>query len=350
MTDKPFPSEIENHNTIILIDGGYFVFRMTKHWSPHGKMAKANKLFKANKINYFQRKHIFKKAIKADISYLGFRLGELKKNPKYESNCMIIVCYDGIKGRQRRGQLHPSYKGNRYGAEENYTAAEHEGVDIREKLSTMGLEPDNLEKGWYSMYDEWCEGDDLLAELTEHCLEKNKEVIVMSSDSDMIQLLQNNVKLHNFTSLVTLADIERDSGIKPNLYADWKALSGDSADNISGIPYIGKTKAKKLILQYGPIESIPNELLLLYGHDTELKTAFINYRQDNDLTLEDCKKKFGAFWERIENGEDIILSPAHNKKLERIGLDKLLTPIDYKPKALLWKQLIKLPFKYQKGE
>tara|TARA_R110000850_G_scaffold219423_1_gene344948 strand:- start:45 stop:545 length:501 start_codon:yes stop_codon:yes gene_type:complete len=166
----------------------------------------------------------------------------------------------------------------------------------------------------------------------------------------MIQLLQNNVKLHNFTSLVTLADIERDSGIKPNLYADWKALSGDSADNISGIPYIGKTKAKKLILQYGPIESIPNELLLLYGHDTELKTAFINYRQDNDLTLEDCKKKFGAFWERIENGEDIILSPAHNKKLERIGLDKLLTPIDYKPKALLWKQLIKLPFKYQKGE
>ena len=46
----------------------------------------------------------------------------------------------------------------------------------------------------------------------------------------------------------------------------------------------------------------------------------------------------------------ILFYHPHTIKLERIGLDKLLTPIDYKPKALLWKQLIKLPFKYQKGE
>tara|TARA_R110002012_G_scaffold319529_1_gene540516 strand:- start:10341 stop:11393 length:1053 start_codon:yes stop_codon:yes gene_type:complete len=350
MVDKPFPS-MDDYDTIILIDGGYFVFRMTKHWSKKGRMFKANQRFKRKQINYFQRQHHFKKAIEADISYIGFRLGELKKNPKYESSCMAIVCYDGIKGRQRRGQLHPLYKGNRYGAEEDYNAAGHEGVDIREKLSKMGLEPNNLEKRWFSFYDEWSEGDDLLAELTQQCIEKDKEVIVMSSDSDMIQLLRwDNVKLHNFTSLISIDDIERDYGFEPKLYADWKALCGDSADNISGVPYIGKTKAKKLILQYGAIEEIPTELLLLYTHDEELKNEFVKYRELNELCIEKCKKRFGTFWERIEAGEIMTLSPAHHKKLAAIDLSKNLIPIDYKNKALLWKRLVKIPFKYQKGE
>ena len=347
MVDKPYPA-IDNFDTIILIDGGYFVFRMTKHWSKKGRMFKAHQKFKAKKINYFQRRHHFKKAIEADISYIGFRLGEMKKNPKYESSCMVIVCYDGIKGRQKRGQLHSLYKANRYGAEEDYDAKNHEGVDIREKLSKMSLEPENLEKRWFSMYDEWSEGDDLLGELTAHCLNLRKEVIVMSSDSDMIQLLDyEGVVLHNFTKLINSNDIEMEYGIKPNQYIDYKALCGDVSDNIGGVPFIGKTNAKKLVLKYGSIEEIPLELLRVYHHGENLMDFLIEYRKENELSLKQCKSKFGSFWEKIELGESVVLSPSHIKKLSGLDIEKYLIPIEYKEQALIWKKLITIPFKYR---
>ena len=43
---------------------------------------------------------------------------------------------------------------------------------------------------------------------------------------------------------------------------DWKCLSGDSSDNIPGMPGIGASKAKKLINQFDVLEKIPNEYLI----------------------------------------------------------------------------------------
>ena len=50
--------------TTILLDSGYFVGRMQKHWSPKGKMRRAHNSFKKKKTNWFQRQYQFQKALK----------------------------------------------------------------------------------------------------------------------------------------------------------------------------------------------------------------------------------------------------------------------------------------------
>jgi len=56
--------------TVILIDAGYFVGRMQKHWSPKGKMRRAHNQFKSKKINWFQRQYHFQKALNSDLGFL----------------------------------------------------------------------------------------------------------------------------------------------------------------------------------------------------------------------------------------------------------------------------------------
>lgn len=339
------PDSVKSAETIILIDGGYFVFRMTKHWSKKGKMYKAHRDFKAKKINYFQRQALFKKAIEADIAYIGFRLGKLKKNPKYESKCKIIVCWDGIKGRRKRGLIHPLYKANRYGAEEDYNASEHTGVDIREKITKMGLEPNNLEKGWYGLYEESLEGDDLIAELTVEAVERNKDVIVLSSDSDMIQLLEYPITLHDFTNVVTKESIIDKYGVFPSQYADWKTLVGDVSDNISGMMFVGKKKATELIQNYGDLDSIPNEVFITYKPKYDITNRMKEIRRELGYSLLHAKQKIGSSWETWEKGNLKECAYASVQKIiETVG-ESHFDRKDYRTQLQDMKKIVKIPFK-----
>ena len=87
--------------TVILIDAGYFVGRMQKHWSPKGKMRRAHNSFKRKKTNWFQRQYQFQKALNSDLGFLEVLMSRMRVNPKYDKSCSVIVCFDGIKGRQR---------------------------------------------------------------------------------------------------------------------------------------------------------------------------------------------------------------------------------------------------------
>jgi len=87
------------------------------------------------------------------------------------------------------------------------------------------------------------EADDVIADLTIRLLPHDHEKVVVSSDTDFIQLCQdpnNNVKLYN--------PIKKDFRDIPEYpYAEWKALRGDSADNIPGIRGIGNKRATALV-------------------------------------------------------------------------------------------------------
>lgn len=339
------PDSVKSAKKIILLDGGYFVFRMTKHWSPKGKMRQAHNRLKRGKINWFQRQAAFKKAINNDVAYVGFRLGEMKLNPKYESDCRVIVCWDGIHGRRNRGNLDSQYKANRHGAEETYSAAEHEGVDIREKLSSIGLEPNNLSKGWHGLYDAGLEGDDLMAHLAFEAIEKEKEVIILSSDSDMVQMLAQPLRLHDFTKEITAIDVYEKYGVLPRQYADWKALVGDVSDNIVGVPFIGPIAAKKLISEWDNLDSIPAESITTIKPKYDISRRLNGLRKKEGYSLSYAKKKFGSAWERMEKGDvnEFSWSAAH-KILNLIG-DEHFETISYRERLNCSRKLIEIPFK-----
>ena len=339
------PLTVKSADTIILLDGGYFVFRMMKHWSKTGRMRKAHNKMRSGKINWFQRQAAFQKAIEADVAYVNWRLGEMRKNPLYESSCYLIVCWDGIYGRRARGELDAQYKANRNLKQAEYNAAEHEGIDVREKLTKMGLEPNELSKRWFGIYDEDMEGDDLVAHLAIECLEQEKEVIVLSPDSDMVQLLKYPLTLHDLTSQVTDEAAYAKYGIYPLQYADWKALVGDTSDNIRGVPYIGKKKASKLLQSCEKIEDIPQENFLTFTPKYDLSRRLKEWRKEEGMSLAFAKRKYGSAWPHLEEGKikEFSYDSVH-KIVEVIGVNHF-EATDYLNTALVSRKMIEIPFK-----
>ena len=333
--------------TVILLDGGYFVGRLQKHWSPKGAMRRAHNSYKKDKINWFQRQYRFQKAFNSDMGYIEVVMSRMRVNPKYDKSCSLIVCFDGTLGRRLRGDLYEGYKANRnYNAEEN--ASTHEGRDIRELLEAAGLEPNSLRPRWTASYDENKEADDLIAELClSHLLEGNK-VVILSGDTDLFQMLRYpDVRLNNFRKEITTDDIEERWGIQAEHLADWKALAGDSSDNIPGIHGIGEKKAATLLIKHGSLENIPSEEFRTYSaNDTKTLSAKLKkVRNENKWSISKCKKEFGSAWASIEDEQEVSLNAEQVRKLTKaFDISGYLTFDDYYHRALIWKRLVRLPF------
>jgi len=102
------------------------------------------------------------------------------------------------------------------------------------------------------------EADDLLAYLAVEAQKKNFKTYIVSSDKDILQVVQENIYIYHPQKGVVLdeTDVEKLYGIKPLYFSDFLALTGDSIDNIPGVPGIGEKTARELILQFGSVEKI----------------------------------------------------------------------------------------------
>jgi DNA polymerase-1 len=111
------------------------------------------------------------------------------------------------------------------------------------------------------------EADDIIGTLT--AAVKNNpelEVIILSGDLDTLQLASDRVKIaipKKGISDITSYDrqaVEERYGFGPEFLIDYKALRGDTSDNIPGVPGIGEKTAVALIAQFGTIENLYREL------------------------------------------------------------------------------------------
>ena len=342
------PVEVSDSSTVILLDGGYFVARFSKHWGNRGQMRRAQGRYKKGTINWNARQALFKKAINGDLGYVSYVLSKLNANPKYV-NASVIVCYDGTKGRNKRGKLFEDYKANRHRKEGIYLASEHEGSDLRIKLEEMGLTPNNLFDKWFAAYNEEMEADDIIAELTHKALLAGKNIVILSSDSDLVQLLQYpDVRLHNLKQEVTKTDVVEKYGVEPEQFADWKALSGDASDNIPGVPNIGAKKASNLLNEYGSIENIPQDYFRNYKvlNSEILAQRLSNFRECEGLSKSLAAKTYGGVWTKLEQGLEVKLNGEQLKKINQvIDMSDLLSFDDYYHRVATWRKLVILPYK-----
>ncbi|MBI3485500.1 hypothetical protein HY025_00995 [Candidatus Daviesbacteria bacterium] len=108
------------------------------------------------------------------------------------------------------------------------------------------------------------EADDLIGTLATQAVkkEKNIEVIVVTGDRDIMQIIDKNIKI--LMPKKTLQDVGLYGegefflrfGFEPKQIIDYKALAGDQSDNIPGVAGIGEVTATKLIKQFGSVEKI----------------------------------------------------------------------------------------------
>jgi DNA polymerase-1 len=102
------------------------------------------------------------------------------------------------------------------------------------------------------------EADDIIATYTYRAIEAGWNVTIVSSDKDLMQLIQPGVDM-----LDTMKNERRGAdyvvgkfGVPPEKLGDVLSLMGDSVDNVPGVPGIGPKTASKLILEYGDLESV----------------------------------------------------------------------------------------------
>ena len=148
---------------------------------------------------------------------------------------------------------------------------------IKEMLKAMGVT--TIEKGGY-------EADDLLGTIAKQSEQKGLTVSVVSGDRDLLQLATDHIKIRIPKTKRTGTEIEDYNAtevkekyqVTPIEFIDVKALMGDTADNIPGVPGIGEKTATAIIAQYGSIENA-------YAHVDELKPprASKNLKEYYDL-------------------------------------------------------------------
>ena len=130
---------------------------------------------------------------------------------------------------------------------------------MKEMLTAMGVTI--VEKEGY-------EADDLLGTIAKQSEAQGLEVSIVSGDRDLLQLASDHIKIRIPKTKRTGTEIEdylakdvvEKYQVTPLQFIDVKALMGDSADNIPGVPGIGEKTATALIVSYGSIENAHDHL------------------------------------------------------------------------------------------
>jgi len=103
------------------------------------------------------------------------------------------------------------------------------------------------------------EADDVIGAIACRKPSKPLDVVIVSSDKDMLQLVNERVSMLNpmkDNEWYDSAKVEKFMGVKPSQVADLLALKGDSIDNIPGAPGIGDKGARDLIARFGSVEAV----------------------------------------------------------------------------------------------
>jgi DNA polymerase-1 len=161
----------------------------------------------------------------------------------------VVVCFDkGVP--QFRVDRYPEYKAGRAATPDLF---KQQLPLIREVIDSLRIPMVELE-GF--------EADDLLATLTRRCKEEGLEVILVTGDRDILQLVGDNVSV--IMTRRGISDVIRYDaptvleryGVTPEKWTDFVALKGETSDNLPGVPGIGDKTAAQLINKYGDIESV----------------------------------------------------------------------------------------------
>jgi DNA polymerase-1 len=128
------------------------------------------------------------------------------------------------------------------------------------------------------------EADDLMATVANLALSKGMDSIVVSSDRDCYQLIEEGVQVAKPDgTIITNIYMEEKYGIPASRYRDLAALRGEPSDNLKGIPGIGEKNAVKLINSFDDIASLRDKPELIREVLSERLTSSLIENFDNYL-------------------------------------------------------------------
>ncbi len=163
----------------------------------------------------------------------------------------IAIIFDKSENSFRR-ELYPPYKAHRPEPPEDLVP---QFPLMRATVRAFGLTP--IEQDRY-------EADDLIATYARQARERGADVLIVSADKDLMQLIEPGVAMYDPASgratreerRIGDAEVIDYFGVPPEKVIDMQALAGDSTDNVPGAPGIGVKTAAQLIAEYGDLETL----------------------------------------------------------------------------------------------
>ena len=174
----------------------------------------------------------------------GF-LSILLKIIKEQNPTHIAAAFD-LHGPTFRHEMYKEYKATRKPMDEELR---QQVEPLKDLITAMGIKI--VSKQGY-------EGDDILGTLSKRF---DDECIIVTGDRDSFQLVSPTTKIFwtkKGVSDIEVYDVERllEDGFTVEQFIDYKALRGDTSDNVPGIPSVGEKTAKQLLDKYGSLENI----------------------------------------------------------------------------------------------
>lgn len=178
----------------------------------------------------------------------------------------VAVAFDKDK-HTFRNDLYDGYKATRKPAPDDLRP---QFPLIREVLECLGIHVLDLE-GY--------EGDDIIGTVARQMEAKDFHIDIVTGDRDALQLVDENVTVHltkkGITNMLAVTPdvMAAEYGYAPSQVVDMKALMGDTADNIPGVPGVGEKTAAKLIAQFQHVETLYDRIGEVKGKKLQEKLA-----------------------------------------------------------------------------
>jgi DNA polymerase-1 len=204
----------------------------------------------------------------------------------------LAVVYDS-KEPSFRKEIFPEYKANRSAAPDDLIP---QFARIEQLIQVFEM---------HSYRQSGVEADDLIATLTRRwtALSEKNKVVIVSSDKDLMQLVNDRVSIWDTMKNVIFGppEVEEKFGVRPNQIRDYLALVGDSSDNIPGVPSIGPKSAVDLLKAHqtldavlkaaaeGKISGKKGEVLVKHEEDARLSAELATVHEE--LTIEVVPEK-----------------------------------------------------------
>lgn len=201
-----------------------------------------------------------------------FKILEEEK-PEY-----LAVAFD-VHAPTFRHRMYEAYKGTRKPMPEELREQVPVMKDVLKAMGVVIVEQEGLE------------ADDILGTLAKKAQAAGLEVSLVSGDRDLLQIADEHIKIRipktkggrTETEDYYPEDVVRAFEVTPLQFIDLKALMGDTADNIPGVPKVGQKTAGELMKQYGSLENI-------YAHVEEISKKSIRESLKENRELADLSK------------------------------------------------------------
>ncbi|PIU28104.1 MAG: hypothetical protein COT09_06355, partial [Candidatus Hydromicrobium americanum] len=162
------------------------------------------------------------------------------------------------------------------------------------------------------------EADDILAGIVNSIKDEFNQIIIVTGDKDILQLVSGNIKVMAIKKGITdtvifdRLKVEEKFGVKPENMKDLLALMGDNSDNIPGVPGIGPKTARLLVKKYGCLEEI-------YKNINKVDNPRLRELLTNNKNLAELSKELTT----LKIAQDTDVSEFINKSFKNISFNKV---------------------------